>query len=113
MKEIKELQEKERMALEELKLRISSELPEPSCRLTLFGSKARGDAEPDSDIDVLVELDALHVSPVYKRKLRRIAGELSIKFRVLLCLLIIDRSTREEKGDYAILQNIREEGISV
>jgi uncharacterized protein len=113
MKKIIELQEKERLALEELKLRIGKELPVTPCRLTLFGSKARGDAEPDSDIDVLVEMDALHVSPADKLDLRRIAGEISLKFCVLLCLLIVDRNTREEKGDYSIFQNIREEGIDI
>jgi predicted nucleotidyltransferase len=27
------------------------------CRLILFGSRARGDAQPDSDMDILVELE--------------------------------------------------------
>jgi len=28
------------------------------CRLSLFGSMARGDAAPDSDVDLLAELDS-------------------------------------------------------
>jgi len=30
--------------------------------MTLFGSRARGDADPDSDMDVLVEVETARVS---------------------------------------------------
>lgn len=40
------------------------------CRLVLFGSRARGDAEPDSDMDILVELE----QPVDDR-VRSLVGE--------------------------------------
>lgn len=112
MKSIEDLPEKERLALGELKLQIGREFAN-SFRLTLFGSKARGDAEPDSDIDILVELDTPQISLSEKRKLQRIAGAISLKSCVLICLLIVDRHTREEKGDYSIFQNIREEGIAL
>ncbi|MGZ3295004.1 MAG: nucleotidyltransferase family protein [Xanthobacteraceae bacterium] len=34
-------------------------------RLALFGSRARGDARPDSDLDVLVETTSRDASPPY------------------------------------------------
>ena len=108
---IENLPEKERLALDELKLRIGREFPGHSFRLTLFGSKARGDAEPDSDTDVLVEMDMPQISLPDKRRLRRIAGDITLNSGVLLCLLVVDRHTREEKADYSIFQNIHEEGI--
>jgi len=112
MRSIEDLPEKERLALEELKSGIRLAFPGCSFQTTLFGSKARGDAEPDSDMDVLVELGIPQISFSERRRLQRIAGEISHKSGILLCLLIVDRHTREEKGDYSIFQNIREEGIA-
>ena len=45
--------------LEELKERLSAAYGERLHAVVLFGSEARGDARPDSDIDVLVVLETL------------------------------------------------------
>ena len=111
MRSIESLTTRERSALDDLKARIGASFPGVSFRMTLFGSRARGDAEPDSDTDVLVELDKPDISFAEKKRLRRIAGEISLKSDVLICLVIVDGRTRQEKGDYSIFQNIREEGI--
>jgi predicted nucleotidyltransferase len=42
--------------LSQLKAKLQKRLP--LSRLVLFGSRARGDADPDSDLDVLVILNA-------------------------------------------------------
>lgn len=47
-------------------------------RILLYGSRARGDAEPDSDIDVLVVLNACPDFWVEQRRLGDIAYEASI-----------------------------------
>ena len=48
--------------LAELRRRFDALYGERLLRMVLYGSQARGDAEPGSDIDVLVVL-AGHVSP--------------------------------------------------
>lgn len=113
MKSIAELAQEDRLVLEELKSGIGRELPGCPFRLTLFGSKARGDADLESDIDVLVELDIPRVSFAEKRRLQHLAGDISIKWGILLCLLVVDQRMRDEKGDYSIFRNIQEEGIPV
>ncbi len=45
--------------LDELKERLSAAYGERLHAVVLFGSEARGDARPDSDIDVLVVLETL------------------------------------------------------
>lgn len=113
MRTVQELSETERRILRELRSRIQQEFPEWSCRMTLFGSRARGDADPDSDMDVLLEVETERVSFADKQRVRRVVGEVSIDFGVVASVLISDRRLREERGDFSIFRNIREEGIPV
>lgn len=48
------LTEKDQLALKKFKEAVTKALGDEFVELTLFGSKARGDAREDSDIDVLV-----------------------------------------------------------
>lgn len=48
------LTEKDQLALKKFKEAVAKALGDELVELTLFGSKARGDAREDSDIDVLV-----------------------------------------------------------
>lgn len=108
---VKDLPERERRVLGELRKRIQQEFPDWTFQMTLFGSRARGDADPDSDMDVLVEVETARVSFPEKQRLRRVAGEVSINFGIVLSILVADRRLREERGDFSIFQTIREEGI--
>lgn len=113
MRTVEDLSETERSVLRELQRRIQREFPEWSFRMTLFGSRARGDADPDSDMDILLEVETDGISFAQKQRLRRVAGEVSIDFSVVISILISDRRLREERGDFSIFQNIQEEGIPV
>jgi predicted nucleotidyltransferase len=113
MKTVEDLSKAERAALEELRVRIHHEFPDRAFRMTLFGSRARRDAEPDSDMDVLLEIDQEHISFAEKQRIRRVAGEVSIKTGIVLSLLIVDQHMRKERGDFSVFQNIREEGVPV
>ncbi|MGD9728029.1 MAG: nucleotidyltransferase family protein [Nitrospiraceae bacterium] len=64
-------------ALEELRAQIKRAFPGWAFRMILFSSRARGDAEPDSDMDVLLEIETEHVSFPEKQRIRDIAGEVS------------------------------------
>lgn len=54
------------------RIRATIDLIEPDARVILFGSRARGDARPDSDWDLLVLLDG----PVTESRKRRIRDHL-------------------------------------
>jgi predicted nucleotidyltransferase len=103
----------DRATLDTLRSRISRKFPEWAFRMTLFGSRTRGDAEPDSDMDVLVEIDTETVSFPEKQRLRRIAGEVSMDTSIILSFLTVDRTLKGERGDFSIFQNIRDEGIPI
>ena len=113
MRTVKDLPEKEQRVLRELRRLIQQEFPEWGFRMILFGSRARGDAEPDSDMDILLEVETDRISFAQKQRLRRVAGEVSIEWNVVVSILVSDRRLREERGDFSIFQNIQEEGILV
>jgi predicted nucleotidyltransferase len=113
MRTLENLSAAERRLVADLRQRLSAELPGIGARLTIFGSRARGDAEPDSDLDVLVELDVEHVSFADKQRLRRVATAVSIASGIIVSLLVVDQSIMVERGDFSVFENVREEGIAV
>jgi len=56
------LSEGEQQALAEYQRMLIEKHPQRLMRLVLFGSKARGDAGPESDVDVLVVLSDGHTA---------------------------------------------------
>jgi predicted nucleotidyltransferase len=62
MKTIEQLATLNRKALANFRARIGRKFPEWTIRMTLFGSRARDNAEPDSDVGVLVEIETESVS---------------------------------------------------
>ena len=78
--------------------------------LTLFGSQARGDAEPGSDIDVLVVLK-FPVNPGEEIKRTGPAvADLSLHYDVVIsCLFLAETHYQTRNG--SLLRNIRREGV--
>ena len=113
MRTVEDLSDAERGVLEALREGIARELPDCGFRMTVFGSRARGDAEPDSDMDILLEVDTERLPFADRRRLSRLAGEVSIDSEIVVVLLIVDQETNRERGDFSVFENIREEGISV
>lgn len=113
MRTVEDLSEAERRVLDALREGIAKELLGCGFRMTLFGSRARGDAEQDSDMDILLEVDSERLLFDAWRRLSRLAGEVSIESEIVVSLLIVDQETKRERGEFSTFDNIREEGISV
>jgi predicted nucleotidyltransferase len=113
MRTITDLSDPERRALGELRREIARSLPELRFRMTVFGSRARGDAEADSDMDVLLEVEADRLAFAAKQRLRTITSEISLASGIILSLLVVDRQTMKERGDFSLFDDIRDEGIAV
>jgi uncharacterized protein len=78
--------------------------------LTLFGSQARGDAKPGSDIDVLVVLKQ-PVNPGEEiKRTGRVVAELSLHNDVVISCLFMDEVHYTSRNS-ALLRNIRKEGV--
>jgi predicted nucleotidyltransferase len=80
--------------------------------MVLYGSQARGDARPDSDIDVLVVLKG-QVNPGEEiKKTSHIRADLSLQNdEVISCLFMDEQPFTHYNGP--LLRNIRKEGIAL
>jgi predicted nucleotidyltransferase len=81
-------------------------------RILLFGSQARDEAEPDSDIDVMVVLRD-PVNPHEEiRRLSAFKAELCLKNDVLVSCVYVSEVDYRQDGTPLML-NVRREGIPV
>jgi predicted nucleotidyltransferase len=113
MRTITDLSPDEQRVLSDLRQEIARRLPALRFRMTIFGSRARGDAEADSDMDVLLEVETDRLAFPDKQRLRQIASEISLASGIILSVLVVDRQTMQERGDFSLFHDIRDEGIAV
>lgn len=76
----------------------------------LFGSYARGEADRESDLDVLVVLDAFDRYAHEVNRTGALAADLSLKYGVSVSLVFL-REDEWLKGDTPFLSNVRDEAI--
>jgi len=100
------------LVLNELRERMKALYGPELRQLLLFGSQARGDAEPGSDIDVLVVLNR-EVRPGEEiRRTGAIVSELSLANNVVIsCAFVSFQRFRNEQSPF--LMNVRREGIAI
>ena len=98
--------------LNQLKQQLQQIYQDQLVSLILFGSQARGEAEPDSDIDVLVIL-AKDINPVTEIKRNNsLITNLSLETNQLInCIYLSQQDWHNQKTP--LIQNIQKEGISV
>ena len=80
--------------------------------ILLYGSRARGDEHPDSDIDILIILkDEFNYSEMLKRS-DDLAASLSLENDVVISRVFVSEKDYRER-QIPFLMNIRREGIAV
>jgi predicted nucleotidyltransferase len=102
--------EKLKSILSELQEQLQALYGPRLVRLVLYGSQARGDAAPGSDIDVMVVLVG-PVSPVEEiHRTSKIIAGLSLKYdEVLSCSFISQEELATERSSF--LMNVQREGV--
>ena len=81
-------------------------------QVVLFGSQARGDANPASDIDVLVVLKGPFDSEVENSLSSKLLAELSLRYsEAISCIFISDFDFQHSQEP--LLRNVRQEGVVV
>jgi len=102
---------KEERAISKLLDLLQQHCPERVLRTVLFGSKARGDSRPWSDIDILiiVDRDDWRLS----HAISNLAADVSLEYDVLIGPRVIgqERWERMKQHRFGLYQNIVAEGI--
>jgi predicted nucleotidyltransferase len=102
----------ERQLVERLK-QLMRERGVPFYQTIVFGSRARCDARPDSDLDVLVLVE--HLTPAIRKNISHCAWEVGFDAGILLQTVVMTRERAErgpEQSSLLILE-INEEGVTV
>ena len=105
------MNEHEQTAVSVLKERLQQF--DGSSQIVLFGSKARGDDDAESDIDILVLTD-LVVDHKLEMAVRDIAFDIELQYDVIFGLVVMNRTFWDTKGRGMPLHwNIDREGVAV
>ncbi len=104
---------REKPIIEEFKRRIEQQFPGELVRLVLFGSKARGDATIESDVDLLVVIRSENWR--LGDEIRGVGYALELEHGVVLSIQVMGERHYEElkaRGS-TFLTNVEREGLAV
>jgi predicted nucleotidyltransferase len=98
--------------LNQIKAKLQKRLP--LSRLVLFGSRARGDAAPDSDLDILVILDT-PVGREVEDYVNDCAWEVGLEHGIVVVPVTVSRPDWEEGllSSSLLAIAVRQEGVTV
>ncbi|MFA5819934.1 MAG: nucleotidyltransferase domain-containing protein [Bacteroidales bacterium] len=85
---------------------------DPTAEAFLFGSRARGDNQPDSDWDILILTDNLNITNEIEDKFRNDLYDLELDSGQIISLLIYSKKYWQNFLIFSPLyKNIKKEGI--
>lgn len=101
----------EKYEIEEFVSIVNEKLGERVERAILFGSYARGEEVPGSDVDILLVLNDKKSGD--QSKVADIAGNYFLEQNVIISPKIITEEELEKKNNYGFFKEIRNEGVKV
>ncbi len=85
----------------------------PLYKTIVFGSRARGDAGPDSDLDVLVLVE--YLGPTMRKTISHCAWEVGFEAGILIQTVVMTREQAEQGPEQSslLMLAVNEEGVPV
>lgn len=85
----------------------------PLLALWVYGSRARGDATPESDLDVLIELES--ITPALRQHIHELAWEVGFDQDRVISTLVATREQLEHGPFRAdpLIGNLQREGVQI
>jgi len=105
---IQRIPENKRRALESFVRILKERYGDRIHKIILFGSTARGEAEEESDIDVLIIADG-----VTQKEVSKIAFQILLKYGEVISSIVEDKLQFEKYKDYSFHRNILREGVEI
>ena len=96
--------------LEKVKQALSKFYQDKLEKIILYGSQARGDAAPDSDIDVLVILKNQFDSYQENKKNSKFIADVCLQYDTVISCFLMNQKTWENTNN-AFTRNVKKEGI--
>ena len=110
---MKGLTEKERQALKELVEGLKKLYGDNLSRVILYGSKARGDATEDSDIDVLVVLKDIDRKHDEIHRITEISAPICLKYDLLISAIPVREEMILSEEKTLFIETVLKEGIDL
>ena len=105
------LQHHEQVAINSFLTRLHKEPGDRVFDSVLFGSKARGDSQPESDIDILLIVDQEDWR--FRHQISDIASGIALEYDVLIGTFIIAQERWElmKSEHFSLYENVARDGI--